>query len=167
MNGGSYFASLAEMINGEGYGMLLRELHRQHFYPTHRMDENRVQEVKETLRESIPSAPKTSYVSIFEILVLMARKYEQFAMKFGEPDRTATWFWCFIVNCGLNIYDDLYFKIHKEESLNKIHEWCSKFNNRTYGRDGTGSPFPLANPPCDMRKTELFYQLCYYYNENN
>lgn len=167
MNGGAYFASLVEMINGEGYGMLLKALHREHFYPTHRMDENRVQEVKETLREFIPSSPKTNYVTIFEILVLLAWKYEQIDKRFGEPDRTATWFWCFMVNCNLNIYDDLYFKIHKEESINKIKAWCSMFNNRTYGRDGTGSPFPLVNPPCDMRKTELFYQLCYYYNENN
>ena len=164
----AYFASLVEMIDGERYILLLKELHRQHFFPTHRMDENRVQEVKETLREFLPCPPTHHYVTIFEILVLLARKYEEFAMKYGEPDHTATWFWLFITNCNLNIYEDLYFKEHKEESLNKIREWCAIFNNRTYGRDGTGSPFPLKHPPVkDMRKIELFYQLCYYYNENN
>lgn len=163
----AYFASLVQMIDGERYVLLLKELHRQHFFPVHRMDENRVQEVKETLREFLPCPPKTPYVTIFEILVLLARKYEEFAMKYGEPDKTPTWFWLFMTNCNLNIYEDSYFKAHREESLNKIREWCSKFNNRTYGRDGRGSPFPLAKPPCDMRKTELFYQLCYYYNENN
>ena len=131
------------------------------------MDVNRVQEVKETLREFLPYPPKTHYVTILEIMVLLAWKYEQFSMKYGEPDHTATWFWLFITNCDLNIYEDSYFKLHKEESLNKIREWCSTFNNRTYGRDGRGSPFPLAKPPSDMRKIELFYQLCYYYNENN
>jgi hypothetical protein len=71
------------------------------------------------------------------------------------------------VNAGLNIYDDGYFKENKEQAILKIKQWVSIFNNRTYGRDGTGSPFPLKNPPKDMRKTELFYQLCWYYNENN
>jgi hypothetical protein len=101
------------------------------------------------------------------MLVLLAKKYEDFASRFGEPDHTATWFWCFIVNAGLNIYDDGYFKENKEQAILKIKQWVSIFNNRTYGRDGTGSPFPLKNPPKDMRKTELFYQLCWYYNENN
>lgn len=164
---GAYFASLIEMIDGGSYILLLKELNKEHFYPTHYMDENRVQEVKETLREFLPCPPRTPYVTIFEIMVLLAYKYEELNKKYGEPDRTATYFWMFMTNCGLNRYDDLYFKEHREESINKVHQWCSIFNNRTYGRDGTGSPFPLAKPPCDMRKTELFYQLCYYYNENN
>lgn len=163
---GIYFNHLVNLIDGEEYTMLLRELHKVHFFPLLDLDNNRISEMKD-IRESIPSSPNTPYVSIFEILVLLAMKYEGFSKKYGEPDHTATWFWCFIVNCGLNIYDDLYFKENKEQAIVKIHEWCSKFNNRTYGRDGTGSPFPLKKPPKDMRKTELFYQLCWYYNENN
>lgn len=155
------------MIDGKDYSMLLKELHKVHFFPLLDLDNNRVSEVKTELRELIPSSPKTPYVSIFEILVILAWKYESFAKKYGEPDHTATWFWCFIVNCGLNRFDDLYFKEHKEESINEIHKWCTTFNNRTYGRDGTGSPFPMKHPPKDMRKTELFYQLSWYYNENN
>ena len=119
------------------------------------------------MRELFPSAPKTQFASIFEILVLLAMKYENIATRYGEPDHTPTWFWCFIVNCGLNKFDDSYFKEHKEESINEIHKWCTMFNNHTYGRDGTGSPFPLKNPPKDMRKVELFYQLNWYYIENN
>lgn len=161
-----YFVKLVELIDGENYGKLLKELHKVHFFPLLDLDNNRIAEVKE-FRESIPSAPKTDYVSIFEILVILALKYESFAKRYGEPDRTATWFWCFLVNAGLNLYHDSYFKENKEKAINEIHKWCAMFNNRTYGRDGTGSPFPLKKPPKDMRKTELFYQLCWYYNENN
>lgn len=154
------------MIDGENYICLLKELNKEHFYPKHPMDDNRVGEVKETLREFGPCPPKTDYVTIFEILVLLAYKYEEINKKYGEPDHTPTYFWCFIVNCNLNLYDDTYFKEHREEALLKIKEFCVKFNNRTYGRDGTGSPFPLRNPPGDMRKIELFYQLHYYHHEN-
>lgn len=163
----SYFISLVNMIDGKDYIHLLKILNKEHFYPSHYMDENRVQEVKETLRELIPFPPKTDYVSIFEILVLLARKYEDICKKYGEPDRTATYFWTIMVNCGLNRFDDLYFKENKEICLLTIKEFCTKFNTRTYGRDGTGSPFPLKHPPYDMRKVELFYQLNYYINENN
>lgn len=163
----TYFDYLVNLIDGENYICLLKELNKEHFFPLLELDRNRVSEIKREMRESIPASPRTDYVTIFEILVLLATKYEGFAKRYGQPDHTATWFWCFIVNCGLNRYDDLYFKEHKEESLNKIKEFCAKFNNRTYGRDGTGSPFPLKDPPKDMRKTELFYQLCWYYNENN
>lgn len=163
----SYFNYLVNLIDGENYICLLKELHKEHFFPLLDLDNNRVSEVKDILRGSVPSSPKTEYVSIFEILVLLAKKYEDFASRFGEPDHTATWFWCFIVNVGLNIYDDGYFKENKEQAILKIKQWVSIFNNRTYGRDGTGSPFPLKNPPKDMRKTELFYQLCWYYNENH
>lgn len=163
----TYFNHLVNLIDGENYICLLKELHKEHFFPLLELDRNRVSEIKREMRESIPASPRTDYVTIFEMLVLLAMKYEDFAKRYGQPDHTATWFWCFIVNCGLNRYDDLYFKEHKEETLNKIKEFCVKFNNRTYGRDGTGSPFPLKDPPKDMRKTELFYQLCWYYNENN
>lgn len=155
------------MIDGESYICLLKELNKEHFYPKHYMDENRVQEVKETLREFVPRPPKTDYVSIFEILVLLAWKYEQICKKYGEPDKTATYFWTIMVNCNLNRFDDLYFKEHREEALLKIKEFCVRFNTRTYGRDGTGSPFPLKHPSYDMRKVELSYQLNYYINENN
>jgi hypothetical protein len=99
------------------------------------LDNNRISEVKDILRGSVLSSPKTEYVSIFEMLVLLAKKYEDFASRFGEPDHTATWFWCFIVNAGLNIYDDGYFKENKEQAILKIKQCVSIFNNRTYGRD--------------------------------
>lgn len=167
MSSSNYFNYLVERIDGKDYICMLKELHKEHFFPLLSLDENRVNEIKTELREDVPSSPKSNYVSIFEMLILLAMKYEDMAKRYGEPDRTATWFWCFIVNCDLNKYDDLYFKENKERALNEIHKWCCMFNNRTYGRDGTGSPFPLKHPPKDMRKTELFYQLNWYYNENH
>ena len=163
----TYFEFLVDMIDGRDYICLLKELNKVHFYPLNHLDKNRVYEVRDELRGMVPSAPKTDYITIFELLVWLAHLYEDRAKKYGEPDHTATWFWCFIVNCNLNNYDDLYFKENKEEALLKIHEWCSKFNNRTYGRDGTGSPFPLKNTNRDVRKMELFYQLNAYFIENN
>lgn len=161
-----YLNNLIDLIDGRSYTMLLRELNKIHFFPLLDLDNNRVSEIKTELRETIPSSPHTEYVTILEMLIWLAYMYEERAMKYGEPDHTATWFWCFIVNCNLNIYDDDYFKEHKEESINSIHKWATMFNNRTYGRDGTGSPFPLKHPYKDMRKIELFYQLNYYYDEN-
>lgn len=162
-----YFNALVELINGCDYKLLLKELHKIHFYPKVSMDKNRIYEVVHEMRPQFHNPPKTEWVSIFEIFVLLALKYEEFSERPGVPDRTATWFWCFMVNCGLNSFDDLYFTNNKEEVLNHVLKWASDFNNRNYGRDGRGSPFPLKNPPKDMRKIELFYQLSWYFNENN
>ena len=162
-----YFNYLVQKINGQDYINLLSELHQTHFYPLIELDKNRVTEAKENLRDGLPYSPRTEYISIFELLVSLAIEHDNRVRRHNDKNNTANWFWLFMCNCSLNIYDDIYFSQKKEYCLNKIHEWCSIFNNRTYRRDGFGSPFPLNNPPKDMRKTELFYQLCWYINENN
>lgn len=162
-----YFNYLVNIVKGYNYTNLLRELNKIHFYPLMELDRNRISEAKDNLRSAVDFSPKTEYITILELLISLAIEYDHHVVKYDEPESLCTWFWLFISNCNLNIYDDLYFKNNKEYSINKIQEWCSMFNNRTYRRDGVGSIFPLRNPPKDMRKTELFYQLCWYINENN
>ena len=71
----TYFEFLVDMIDGRDYICLLKELNKVHFYPLNPLDKNRVYEVRTELRELVPSAPKTEYVTIFELLVWLAHLY--------------------------------------------------------------------------------------------
>ena len=77
----TYFEFLVDMIDGRDYICLLKELNKVHFYPLNQLDKNRVYEVRTELRELVPSAPKTEYVTIFELLVWLAHLYEDRAKK--------------------------------------------------------------------------------------
>ena len=154
------------MVDAHNYINLLTELHKIHFYPKLELDKNRISEAKDNLRDAVSFSPRTEYISILELLISLAIEYDNRVMRCDEDDNVAAYFWLFLTNCGLNKYDDTFFSLNRELCVIKIQEWCSIFNNRTYRKDGLGMPFPLRNPPKDLRKTELFYQLCWYINEN-
>ena len=71
-------------------------------------------------------------------------------------DRTRQWFWGMIANLNLgSMYDTWYDKDYVEEAL-------YKFLHRKYDRDGRGGLFRIRNSTVDMRKVEIWYQMCYF-----
>lgn len=95
--------------------------------------------------------------SIFEMMVALAIRCEEDIM--DDPtigDRTSQWFWEMINNLGLSsMVDDRY----DPEYVDKVLE---RFINRKYEPDGFGGLFRVRHCTEDLRKVEIWYQLCWY-----
>lgn len=80
-----------------------------------------------------------------------------------DPDignRTGQWFWNMIVNLGLGSMNDTKFnKIHAKEII-------QKFMDREYRRNGEGGLFTVKHCRTDLRSVEIWYQMCWYLDEN-
>ena len=94
--------------------------------------------------------------SILEMILALAIRCEETIMddpKVGK--RTAQWFWNMINNLGLGgMYDDRFDK----EIVDNI---LARFLKRKYKPNGEGGLFTV-NDAGDLRKAEIWYQLCWY-----
>lgn len=95
--------------------------------------------------------------SIFEMMVALAIRCEEDIM--DDPtvgDRTAQWFWEMVNNLGLgSMVDDRY-------DCDYVDRVLERFIMRKYDRDGTGGLFRVRHCWEDLRKVEIWYQLCWY-----
>jgi hypothetical protein len=71
-------------------------------------------------------------------------------------DRTGQWFWGMIMNLGLAAMHD------KDFDADYANKAVSRFLSRKYGRDGEGGLFTIQHCPHDLRKIEIWYQMCWY-----
>ena len=98
--------------------------------------------------------------SVLEMMIALAIRCEEGFMddsRFG--DRTAQWFWRMISNLGLSGMRDNNF------DKGKVDYAITRFLDHKYEPDGTGGLFIVRNCDRDLRKVEIWYQLCYYLNE--
>lgn len=95
--------------------------------------------------------------SVLEMMVALAIRCEETIMDNPQiGDRTGQWFWGMITNLGLgSMTDDNYDKRFVDDTV-------SRFLNREYERNGKGGLFTVRNCKQDLRKVEIFYQLCYF-----
>ena len=95
--------------------------------------------------------------SVLEMMIALAVRCEEDTMDNAEfGDRTGQWFWGMINSLGLHgEYDAVYDKSAVELSI-------ERFLNRTYCSDGRGGLFTIRNCRHDMRKAEIWHQLCWY-----
>lgn len=102
------------------------------------------------------------HCSMLEMMVALARKAEDDIMHnpdFG--DRTGYWFWTMIQNLGLDIYDDGYYFDGEVDRILDI------FVHRRYAKNGSeGGAFPVRTKAADLRKTDLWWQMNSYLEEN-
>jgi hypothetical protein len=96
-------------------------------------------------------------VSVLEVLVALSRRLAFNAD--GDPDK---WAWQLIVNIGLAKFKDPLRIVDKAA----IEDILEKMIWRQFERDGRGSFFPLRYAKEDQTKTELWYQMNAYINEN-
>lgn len=94
--------------------------------------------------------------SVFEMMVALAIRCENIMDDPKYGDRTGQWFWGMVVNLGLGYMTDLYF--NKEIAQQII----DKFLNHEYEPDGKGGLFKIRHCDKDVRKAEIWYQLCWY-----
>lgn len=156
-----YFARLCALVKDEerddgcSFRKLLAYLHNTEFTYSIPKDQNRAEDGVD-LRHRF-GYESNDPCSVLEMMVALAIRCEETIMddtKFG--DRTSQWFWGMIANLGLNGMVDARF------DRPYVRDAVSRFLNREYDRDGRGGLFRVRNCDRDMRKVEIWYQLCWY-----
>lgn len=94
--------------------------------------------------------------SVLEMLVALAIRCEEFMDEASVGDRTSQWFWNMVINLGLGSMTDSRF----DEQF--VDMTVDRFLNREYDRDGKGGLFRVRDCRRDLRKVEIWYQLCWY-----
>lgn len=98
--------------------------------------------------------------SVLEMLVALAIRCEESIM--DDPqygNRTGQWFWSMIANLGLSSMVDERFDKETVDHIIRI------FLDRKYDPDGRGGLFTIRNSPKDLRRIEIWTQLCWYLND--
>lgn len=101
----------------------------------------------------------TGPCSVLEMMVALAIRCEETLV--DDPrmgDRTSQWFWGMITSLGLgSMEDDNFDRQYTDEVIDRFLE-------RRYERNGKGGLFTIRNCDEDLRKIEIWYQLCRYLN---
>lgn len=173
----AYFEWMYQLVceerNSErlSYRKLLYLLHDTDFTYTIPMDSNRAEDGTDLrYRFGYENAYDGSMIatylddrlcSVLEMMVALAIRCEEHIMY--DPDignRTGQWFWNMIDNLRLGNMDDGRFD--KKYVKNVIQ----KFLNRAYKRNGEGGLFTVKHYRKDLRTVEIWYQMCWYLDEN-
>lgn len=172
----AYFEWMYQLVCDErdsemSYRKLLYLLHDMDFNYTIPMDGNRAEDGTD-LRyrfgyENAYDGPIiAAYLddrpcSVLEMMVALAIRCEEHIM--CDPDigdRTGQWFWNMIDNLGLgDMNDEGFYKNYAERVI-------QKFLNREYKRNGEGGLFTVKHYRKDLRLVEIWYQMCWYLDEN-
>ncbi len=148
------------------YQNLLESLHSVAFTWSITNDENRAID-GENLREQF--ADEHNYdvrvykrqlegsCSILEMLVALSCRCENNIMDDRDyGDRTNKWFWTMIHSLKLDLMDD---GNYDEDYVQFV---IDRLLTRTYKRDGEGGLFHIPGIKKDLRKAEIWYQMCWY-----
>lgn len=152
------------------YSKLMSHLYDTAFAPVMNMDVNRADDGKNlryrfaieycdgrptnTILRELDYKP---YCTMLEMMVALAIRCEETIMTDDEyGDRTGIWFWNMIVSLGLGTMNDSRFD---EKYVNIV---LDRFMNRQYNRNGEGGLFTIDGINKDMRRVEIWYQMCWY-----
>ena len=151
--------------NEISYKRLLMELHNTEFTFTISRDENRAEDGLDLrYRFAYDYSEVYDYAdryikgpcSVLEMMIALAIRSEEFMDDPSIGNRTGQWFWSMIVNLGLGAMTDRRFdKLYVKERI-------ERFLNRDYEPDGKGGLFRIKNCEDDLRKVEIWYQMCWY-----
>lgn len=178
-----YFKYLYDIVRPmpRTYKKLCLELHTKKYRWSVRNDDNRLEDgvnLRVTFMESggldeshlEVQALTKGECTVFEMMVALAQRMDYELSDLVVPaNRTNKYFFEMIKNLGLEKYNDafLYGEGIDYSSEADIEEIIENLLSRTYGYDGEGSLFPLKQRyPKDMAKTEVWYQMMLYINEN-
>lgn len=170
-----YYAWIVKKIDADrfseenSYSKLLEHLYKTEFTYTVKNDRNRASDgIGLRYRFSISNKEREKHsdeilyilsgpCSVLEMLIALSIRCEEGIMDDPEKgDRTGQWFWGMIANLGLgSMADERY---DEKEVDNIIH----KFLKHKYEPDGKGGLFTIRNCKKDLRKVEIWKQLCWY-----
>lgn len=161
----NYFEKLKHLVTNKympkRYDILLEFLFNAPFVSTLPNDIHREQDVRAyRIANDAPIDIINSQVSILEILICLALRYEDITLDTRYGTRIGTWFWEFIGNMGLAHMDDDNFDI------NYVTKVITMFINREYtNEDPTGCIVRSNQYDINtLAQTELWYQMCYSIN---
>lgn len=104
--------------------------------------------------------------TMLEMMVAFAMRIQSDIMwDPDKDDRTPLWFWSMLENAGLNLEASTDDKFGKDQFI-YLENLLDRVINRTYTKTGIGSFFPIKFSKRDMRKTELWYQMQFWIDEN-
>lgn len=96
--------------------------------------------------------------SVLEMILALAFYCEEVMDNPAYGDRTSQWFWSMITNLGLgSMTDDKFDRRYADDVV-------TRFLDRKYDPDGRGGLFRIRNCEHDLRRVEIFHQLCWYLN---
>lgn len=173
----AYFNWMYQLVFDGGYSKrlsyrkLLKALHEIEFTYTIPMDGNRAEDGVDLryrfgYEKSYDNSMISEYLdnrgcSVLEMMIALAVRCEEHIM--DDPDignRTGQWFWNMIVNLGLDSMNNSKFnRLHVERVIHK-------FLDRKYCRNGSGGLFKVNYSRHDLRTVEIWYQMCWFLEEN-
>lgn len=149
------------------YRKLLTRLHNTEFTYKMRRDQNRA-ENGETLRYrfaiargyDVPSTLADLGVpcSVLEMMIALACHCEDIVEDPAYGNRMSQWFWNMVTNMGLGPMTD---ELYDEVAVGRI---INRFLNREYDPDGKGGLFRIRDCEVDLRRIDIWRQLCWYLN---
>ena len=165
-----YFEWLYDLICGKRYSQhisyrkLLSHLHSITFTYSIKHDVNRAEDgidlrYRYAMHHGFTDVPECLYgpCSVLEMILALAIRCEETIM--DDPnvgDRTGQWFWLMIDNLGLRMMTD---DVYDPEAVDDI---ISRFLHRKYEPDGTGGLFKLKDCEYDLRKVQIWHQMCWF-----
>lgn len=145
------------------YWKLFRQLHSTEFVWIILGDDNRMADGLELREEflfeaDIPDDPAWRAIgcSVFEMMIAFSRRAE-----FMTSVPAKDWFWEFIENLGLELYNDAVDAVPQIATILETLVW------RLYGPQGEGSMFPLRELRGAQNHNEIWYQFCDYLRDRN
>lgn len=170
-----YYNWLAQLVSSwcEDYGSyqkLIDYLYARDFYSVLEKDENRAADGIDFRARFIDECSNYTYrdmyiylnrpCSVLEMMVALADRCETSIMYDPEEgDRTGFWFYSMLKNLHLDAMTDDRFD---EELVEKI---VNNLLERKYKRNGDGGLFVITNRNEDIRKVEIWFQMCWYLDE--
>lgn len=157
-----------EVVFSDQYSGLLEELWDCNYDENHAYlvpnDDNRIADALHLRREFDINMIYEGPCTVLELLIGIAKRMSDFISISPSEDHTAELFWEFLANLKLTYFDDDV--IDKGDRRREIRDILTVFRERLYGSDGVGGIFPLRNPPSNQAKTEIWYQMMAYLEEN-
>lgn len=160
----AYFSWLVEQVREQGehpkrtYWDVLRLMHEKEFIwiPNAGNDDNRIADAREVRWEFMNArgrpfdTAEPGPASCLEVMIALSRR-----MEFNAGESAEGWAWQLLCNLELHKMPDPVSrrKMAKADDILEALIW------RNYSPDGAGSFFPLAWPPDDMRRVEVWYQM--------
>ena len=167
-----YYEWLIGLIPGwtEGYDVLIRHLYETPFRVAMLMDENRVGDGL-SMRARFVWAANLGVIerdilkrqrpcSVLEVMIGLAQRFEEEYMTQYTEDTINEWFSPMITSLGLQNYDDRHFDLYGFDRIMRT------FLDRAYFPDGRGSLFYIPGTKEDMRQTEIWKQMMFWYEHN-
>lgn len=154
---------LSQLVNTEhsyDYVFLLSELNKIEYYFVEPMDSDRVYYALK-LRDEFSEIEGSRDIydvmpgscTALELLVSMAKDAEFTLCDFDAGSRTSQFFWQFIHNLGLSYLTNANWSF---DAANFIYSTVTKWFDRRFGPNGTGSPWPIPNTRVDLTTVPMW-----------